>query len=162
MSPAAPADIGMLPGPTEARIDLPVIASDTPKVEDQTNKRKYLKEQKDSSQVQPKHCRFREFENGPETNDGPYRQKENHGSPKQEGSPVPTRVGRRGGLSGVGLVRPRIERSRIGTSALLIEHGGSHDIRGPALIALVIIQLRYGCHPVVPDLATACDAGPSD
>ena len=145
----------------EARIDIPVIAGDAPKVEDQTNKRKYFKEQKDSSQVQPKHCRFREFENGPETNDCPHRQKENYGSPKQERSPVPTRAGRRGGLSRVGLACPRIERSRIGASSLLIEDWGSHDVRGSALLAFVKIQLRYGCHSVVLDLATPCDTGPS-
>ena len=114
----------MLPVPKEARIDFPVIAGDAPKVEDQTNKRKYFKEQKDSSQVQPKHCRFREFENGPETNDGPYRQKENHGSPKQERSPVSTRARRCSHLSRVGLARSRIKRSRISASSLLIEDGG--------------------------------------
>ena len=160
--PATPADIGMLPVPIEARIDLLVIASDAPKAEDQTNKRKHFKEQKDSSQVQPKHCRFREFENGPETNDCPHRQKENYGSPKQERSPVPTRARRRSGLSGVGLARPRTERARIGAGSLLVEDGCSHDVRGPALVALIRIQLRYRCHPVAPDLATACDTGPSD
>jgi hypothetical protein len=61
----------MLPVPTKARIDLPIITRDAPEVEDQTNNAKCFKEQKDSSQVQPKHCRFRELENGPETNDSP-------------------------------------------------------------------------------------------
>jgi len=146
----------------EVRIDLPVIASDAPKVEDQTDKRKHFKDQEDRGQVQPKHCRFREFENGPETNDGPHRQKENHGPQKQERSPVPTTARRRSGLSGIGLARPRTERARIGAGSLLVEDGCSHDVRGPALVALVRIQLRYGCHPVVPDLATAYDTGLSD
>ena len=152
----------MLPVPMEARIDLPVIASDAPKVEDQTNKRKYFKEQKDSSQVQPKHCRFREFENGPETNDCPHRQKENYGSPKHERSPVSARARRCSGLSRVGPARPRTECARIGACSLLIKDGRSHDVRGSALVALVKIQLRYGCHSVVLDLATPCDTGPSD
>ena len=43
--------------------------------------------------------------------------------------------------------------------ALLIEDGRSHDVRGPALVALIRIQLRYGCHAVVHELATACDTG---
>jgi hypothetical protein len=138
----------MLPVPMEARIHLPVIASDASKVEDQTNKRKHFKDQEDRGQVQPKHCRFREFENGPETNGGPHRQKENHGSPKQERSPVPTRARRRSGLSGVGLARPRTERARIGAGSLLVEDGCSHDVRGSALVALIRIQLRYRCHSV--------------
>ena len=47
----------------------------------------------------------------------------------------------------------------ISARSLLIEDGRSHDVRGPALVALIRIQLRNGCHAVVPDLATACDTG---
>ena len=43
--------------------------------------------------------------------------------------------------------------------ALLIEDGRSHDVRGTALVALIRIQLRNGCHAIVHELATACDTG---
>src|ERR1700691_4767969 len=85
--------------------------------------------------------------------------KENGPSPKHERSPESTRARRCSHLSRVGLARPRIKRSRISASSLLIEDGGSHDVRGSALVALVKIQLRYGCHCVVPELAAACDTG---
>ena len=42
---------------------------------------------------------------------------------------------------------------------LLIKDGRSHDVRGSTLVALIRIQLRYGCHAVVLELATACDTG---
>src|SRR5580658_10473877 len=102
------------------------------------------------------------LKNPAEPGEAPEDRKANWHSPKHERSPVPTRVRRRGGLSRVGLARPRIERSRIGASSLLIEDGGSHDVRGSALVAFVKIQLRYGCHSVVLDQATPCDTGPSD
>ena len=52
-----------------------------------------------------------------------------------------------------------MEPGGVSVCSLLIEDGRSHDVRGPALVALIRIQLRYGCHSVVPDLATACDTG---
>jgi hypothetical protein len=67
----------VLPVPTEARIDVPVIAGDSPKVEDQTNKSKDFQEQKDNSQLQPERGHPWEFKNRSKTNDGPNRQKEN-------------------------------------------------------------------------------------
>jgi hypothetical protein len=51
----------VLPVPTEARIDIPVIAGDFPKVEDQTSKGKDFKEQKDNSQFHPEHTHPWEF-----------------------------------------------------------------------------------------------------
>jgi hypothetical protein len=71
----------VLPVPTEARIDLPVIAGDSPKVEEQTDKGKDFKEQKDNSQLHPEHGDPWESKNRSETNDGPNRQEENQGSP---------------------------------------------------------------------------------
>ena len=62
-------------------------------------------------------------------------------------------------LRGKGLSRPRMEPGGVCVCALLIEDGRSHDVRGPALVALIRIQLRYGCHAVVHELATACDTG---
>jgi hypothetical protein len=62
------------------------------------------------------------------------------------------------------VLKRRVAEVNTGNVArsLLIQDGGSHDVRGSALVALVKIQLRYGCHSVVPDLATACDTSPFD
>ena len=62
-------------------------------------------------------------------------------------------------LRGKGLGRPRMEPGGVSVCALLIEDGRSHDVRGSALVALIRVQLRYGCHAVVHELATACDTG---
>ena len=62
-------------------------------------------------------------------------------------------------LRGKGLGRPRMESGRVRVCALLIEDGRSHDVRGTALVALIRVQLRNGCHAVVHELATACDTG---
>ena len=43
--------------------------------------------------------------------------------------------------------------------SLLVENRRSYDVRRSALVAVVWIQLRYGCHAVDPYLATACDTG---
>jgi hypothetical protein len=75
----------MFPVPTEARIDLAIIAGGSPKVEDQTAKEKDFKEQKDNSQFHPERSHPWEFKNRSETNDGPHRQKENQGSPPKYG-----------------------------------------------------------------------------
>jgi hypothetical protein len=41
--------------------------------------------------------------------------------------------------------------------SLLIENGRSHNVRGSALVAIKRIQLRYGCHAVVPEQAISYD-----
>jgi len=102
------------------------------------------------------------LKNPAEPGEAPEDRKANWHSPKHKRSPVSTRARWCSHLSRVGLARPGIKRSRLSASSLLIEDGGSHDVGRSALVALVKIQLRYGCHSVSPDLATPCDTGPSD
>ena len=99
------------------------------------------------------------IENADKTDEAPKKGKAYWYSPKQKGTSITPRIWRRCRLGGKGLGRPRMEPGGVRVCALLIEDGRSHDIRGPTLVALIRIQLRYGCHAVVPELATACDTG---
>ena len=89
----------------------------------------------------------------------PEASKEDSEAPEQEWSYIPARIRRRNGLCGIGLACPRIEYAGKGACSLLIEDGGSDDIRGSALVALIRVGLQNGCHCVFPDLATPCDTG---
>jgi hypothetical protein len=82
-------------------------------------------------------------------------------SPKQKRASIPARIWRCCRLGGKGLCRSRMEPGGVSVRSLLIEDRRSHDVRGSALVALIRVQLRYGCHAVVPELATACTPGSS-
>lgn len=160
--PATLADIGVLPVPMEARIDLAIEAGDLAKTEDYPCKRNHREEKENGDSIWAQcGCRW-VFENRAETDNRPNTKDEECRSPKNKGAEITSRAGWRDCLSRVGLSRPRTERARISASPLLIEDGCSHDVRGPAVVAFIRIQPRYRCHSVAPDLATACDTGPSD
>ena len=152
----------MLPVPMEARIDLAIVAGYLAKTEGHPCKRNQREEQEngDSIWVQSG-CRW-VFKNRAETDNRPNTKDYECRSPQNKGAEITSRAGWRDCLSRVGLARPGTERARIGAGSLLIEDGGRHDVRGPALVTLIRIQLRYRCHSVDSDLATACDTGPSD
>ena len=152
----------MLPVPTEARIYLSIVAGYPAKTEDHTCKRNRSEEQESGDIICPQRSRRWMFKNRTETHNRPHQQNEDSWSPKNEGHEITPGAGWRYCLRRKGLARPRTERARIGAGSLFVEDRCSHDVRGSALVALIRIQLRYGCHPVVPDLATACDTGPSD
>ena len=92
----------------------------------------------------------------------PKKAKAHRYSPKQQGLAITSRIRRRSRFCGERLCRSRMEFGGVGVRSLLIEQRRRHDVRRSALVALVWILLRYGCHAVVPDLATACDTGLHD
>jgi hypothetical protein len=100
-------------------------------------------------------------ENPTKSGETPKESKAYRYSPKQKGASIPARIWRRCRLRGKGLGRPRMESGGVCVCALLIKNGRSHDVRGSALVALIRVQLRYGCHAVVLELATACAPGSS-
>ena len=152
----------MLPVPVEARIYLAIVAGYLAKTEGHPCKRDQREEQEDGNGICGQcSCRWM-FHKRAETGNCPHKKNEGCWSPENKGTEITPRDGRRGSLGRVGLTRPRIERTGVCACPLLVENGRSHDVRGSALVALVRIQLRYGCHSVVPDLATACDTSPFD
>src|SRR5271169_7410 len=94
-----------------------------------------------------------------DTYDRPHKENSDRRAPYQKRSEITPGTGWRNRLGRKGLGRPRIEPGGVCVCALLIEDGRSHDVRSPTLFAKIRIQLRYGCHAVVLELATACDAG---
>jgi hypothetical protein len=98
-------------------------------------------------------------ENPTESSEAPKEGEDRRYSPKQKGASISAWIWRASGLRGKGLGCSRMEPGRVRVCALLIEDGRSHDVRGTALVALIQVQLRNGCHAVVHDLATACDTG---
>jgi hypothetical protein len=146
----------------EARIDLAIVAGYLAKTEGHPCKRNQREEQENGDSIWVQcGCRW-VFKNRAETDNRPNTKDEECRSPKKKGAEITTRAGWRDCLSRVGLARPGTERAGVVARSLLIHDGGSHDVRGSALVALVKIQLRYGCHSVVPDLATVCDTSPFD
>src|SRR5580692_8134447 len=97
--------------------------------------------------------------NSPKAGKTPKERKAYRYPPKQKRATVPARIWRCSGVGRIGLARTRMERTRICAGPLLVEDWSSHDVRGSALVALIRIELRYGCHSAVPDLATPCDTG---
>lgn len=146
----------------EVRIDLSVIAGNPAKTQEHPSKANHAEKQQNCNRVGQCCGGFRVLKNSAEAGEAPEDRKADWHSPKHEWSSVSMRVGRCSHLSRIGLARPETEPARMGAGSLLVEDGCSHDVRGSALVALVRVQLRYKCHSVVPDLATACNIGLSD
>jgi hypothetical protein len=135
------------------------VARDPSKTQEHPTNAPGTEKQKNSDSISQARSGLGMIENADKTDEAPKKGKAYWYSPKQKGASIPARIWRCCCLGGKGLGRPRMEPGRVRVCALLIEDGRSHDIRGPALVALIRVLLRYGCHAVVYELATACDTG---
>jgi hypothetical protein len=145
----------------EPGINLSVVAGDPSKIQEHPTNARRTEKQENSDRVSQGCSGLRVIENADKTDEAPKKGKAYWYSPKQERSSVPARIWRRRCLRRIRLGRPRMESGGVCVCALLIEDGRSHDVRGSALVALIRVQLRYGCHAVVHELATACAPGSS-
>jgi hypothetical protein len=157
--PAAPANVGVFPVPVEPGIDLTIVASDSTKTQEHPTNARDTEKQQNHDRVSQCDSGLRTIENTDETDEAPKEGKTYWYSPKQKRATVPARIWRCSGEGRIGLASTRMERARICAGPLLVEDRSSHDVRGSALVALIRIELRYGCHSAVPDLATPCDTG---
>jgi hypothetical protein len=135
------------------------VARDPSKTQEHPTNAPGTEKQKNSDSISQARSGLGMIENADKTDEAPKKGKAYWYSPKQKGASIPERIWRRCRLRGKGLGRPRMESGGVCVCALLIKNGRSHDVRGSALVALIRVQLRYGCHAVVRDLATACDTG---
>jgi hypothetical protein len=152
----------VFPVPLEPRIDLAIVAGNAAKAENHAHERCCAEEQEDGDGTWPKRARSRVFVDRTDTYDRPHKENNDRGAPYQKRSEITPGMGWCNRLRGERLGSPRMEHRGVSVCALLIEDGRSHDIRGSALVALIRTELRYGCHSVVPDLATPYDTGLSD
>lgn len=140
-------------------IDFAIIASNLTEAENHTRKANEAEADKKSNWTLHNPKRAGIASNRAQACGSPENGKENSEAPEEKRTRIPTKNRRLNGLRGEGLGLPGMEPSGIAVCSLLIEDGCYHDVRGTALVTLIRVQLRYGCHAIVPELATACDTG---
>jgi hypothetical protein len=155
---ASPADVGMLPIPSESWIDISVVTGDAAEGEEHSADTCDAKKQEDSDRGSQCCGGLRMLDYTDEPYKSPKECETNRDSPEHQRSSITTRVWRRGCLSGKGLRCSGTEPGGVSVRSLLIHQWSCYHVHSSTSVALIgRLLLNNGSHLIVPDLATACD-----